>query len=209
VGSHPIRLVVADDLRRSRLTVLFRYPLSWPPSLWDALWGAAALLVALVQWVYALAAGRPVARLHAFQARFLHFHAHANAYLRLVANPYPHFAGDAGDYPVDVEVDGPGTQRRWTVALRAILAVPALVLTSVFQTVGLVMAVVSWFIAVPLGRVPRGLRDLGAFLLRYELQTLAYLLVVTDRYPALAAPLPRGPVELEPPPRPPLVGEYI
>jgi hypothetical protein len=209
VDEHPVRLVVADDLRRSRLTVLVRYALAYPLFWWAALWGTAAVLVAIVQWFFALAAGRPQRHLFTFNARFLHFITHVNAYVRLVANPYPHFVGDPGDYPIAPEIAGPGPQRRWTVALRVVLAIPALVLTSVFQMVALLMAVISWFIAVALGRVPKGLRDLGAFLLRYELQTTAYLLLVTDRYPALAAPQPRGPVEIKPPPRPPLVGEYF
>jgi hypothetical protein len=35
--------------------------------------------------------------------------------------------------------------------------------------------------------MPRGLRDLLAYILRYQAQTSAYLLLLTSRYPALAA----------------------
>jgi hypothetical protein len=110
------------------------------------------------------------------------------AYIRLVANPYPHFVGDRGDYPVDLDVDPPAPQRRWTVALRLILGVPAFVLTYVFGIVGLILALVSWFICLILGRMPEGVRNLAAYLLRFETQTYAYLLLVTDRYPSLSAP---------------------
>ena len=41
----------------------------------------------------------------------------------------------------------------------------------------------GWFASVVLGRMPKGLRDAGAYGLGYSAQTLAYLLFVTDRYP--------------------------
>ena len=41
----------------------------------------------------------------------------------------------------------------------------------------------GWPYALVTGRMPRGLRDVGATSIRYGAQTLAYLLFVTDRYP--------------------------
>jgi hypothetical protein len=34
--------------------------------------------------------------------------------------------------------------------------------------------------------MPQGMRDVSAWMLRYELQTYAYLLLLTGRYPSLA-----------------------
>jgi hypothetical protein len=42
-------------------------------------------------------------------------------------------------------------------------------------------------VAIVLGRVPRGMRDLMAYCLRYQLQTTGYLMLLTDRYPSLAS----------------------
>jgi hypothetical protein len=188
VADHPIRLAVGDDVRLSRLTVFFRLILAYPLNYWGALWSLAVFFTAIAQWFYTLAAGRPATPLHAFHARFARFNTHLNAYLFLIANPYPHFVGDPGDYPVDLEVDRSEAQRRWTVALRLILAIPAFVLSYVFVVVVLILAIVGWFIALVLGRLPAGLRNLIAYLLRYELQTLAYVLLLADRYPSLSAP---------------------
>ena len=44
---HPIQLVVTDDLRRSRLTVLLRLPLSVPHLIWLYLW---SILVVFAVW---------------------------------------------------------------------------------------------------------------------------------------------------------------
>jgi hypothetical protein len=80
-------------------------------------------------------------------------------------------------------------QRRWTVLLRVPLAVPAVVLASVLGVVLAGTAVGAWFVALILGRTTEGLRELGAFCLRYATEAAAYLLLVTPTYPRLAPPL--------------------
>lgn len=197
--SHPVKLVVRDELRRSRLTVFFRLLLALPHLVWLVLWGIAAYLAALCNWVTALVAGTPWRRSHAFAARYVRYATHVYAYLYLIANPYPGFVGAAG-YPVDVELPEPARQNRWITLFRLPLALPALLLaaalTSGFATsadwesssdqgLGLLTAVamLGWFAALALARMPRGLRDAGAYALSYATQLHAYLLVVTDRYP--------------------------
>ena len=49
-----------------------------------------------------------------------------------------------------------------------------------------IVAFLGFFVAVAAGRYPRGFRDLSAYTLRYQAQTFAYLLFLTDRYPSLA-----------------------
>jgi hypothetical protein len=51
----------------------------------------------------------------------------------------------------------------------------------------LTLAVAGWFAALAVGRMPKGMRDLGAYCLRYSAQTGGYLLLLTDRYPTLAS----------------------
>jgi hypothetical protein len=109
--------------------------------------------------------------------------------------------GRQGSYPVDVELDGPEPQGRWGVLTRLLLAIPALVVSSALGGVLLVVAVLGWFAALWRGRMPHGLRDLGATSIRYHAQTHAYVLLVTPRYP-YACPVVEAPaaepVELEP-----------
>ena len=45
------------------------------------------------------------------------------------------------------------------------------------------VAVLGWFASVVRGQMPKGLRDAGAYSVGYGAQILAYLLLVTDRYP--------------------------
>jgi len=45
------------------------------------------------------------------------------------------------------------------------------------------VALFGWFVGLILGRMPEGLRNLGAYCLRYSAQTYAYVLLLTDSYP--------------------------
>ncbi len=183
-STHPIRLVVNDDLERTRLTVFFRLILAIPLLLWAVLWAVIAVLAYIVNWFATLFTGQSPEGLHNFLATFLRYTTHVRAYTLLVADPYPPFTGREGTYPIDLEVDPPQRQNRWTVFFRGILALPALLLSNILSQVNQLLAVFSWFIALVTGRVPEGLRNFAALAMRIETQTYAYALLLTGRYPS-------------------------
>jgi Domain of unknown function (DUF4389) len=183
--THPVRFVVTDDLRRSRLTVLFRIVLAVPHLVWATVWGYALVFFIPFQWLWALFAGRLEDDVHAFLGRYVRYHLHLYAYLLLLANPWPPFRGRPG-YPVDVELDDARSQSRAGVFFRLVLAVPALVFASVLQVVLYTIAFLGWFASLALGRLPEGMGELGAYCLRYQTQTAAYVLLLTSTYPSLA-----------------------
>jgi hypothetical protein len=170
-AQHPIRLVVNDDLQRNRLTVFFRLILAIPLLLWATLWLVIAVLATIANWFATLFTGRSPDGLHTFLGTFLRYTTHVRAYLLLVADPYPSFTGKQGTYPIDLEVDPPEPQSRLTVLFRVILAIPALLLTNILSNLSQLLAVFSWFIALVMGRVPEGLRNFAALVLRIETQT--------------------------------------
>ncbi|HEX8714851.1 MAG TPA: DUF4389 domain-containing protein, partial [Solirubrobacteraceae bacterium] len=199
-GGHPVRLLVEDDLQRSRLTVFFRALLAIPHFIWIGLWGVAVALATIVNWLATLARGRSPAALHRFVAAYVKYATQLYAYVHLVANPYPSFDGPDG-CPVDVTIAPPARQSRWSVALRGILLLPAAAIVAALvgdPTTGLdngrgsfsigfgllaATALVAWFAIMARGRSSRGLRDAGAYALLYGAQFWAYALLLTDRYP--------------------------
>jgi Domain of unknown function (DUF4389) len=183
-AQHPIRLINHDDLHRNRLTVFFRAILAIPLLLWAILWGVIAYLAWIVNWFATLFMGRSPDGLHNFLATYLRFATHVRAYCFLIADPYPGFTGKEGTYPIDLEIDPPERQNRWTVFFRGILAIPALLLTYLLSGISNILAIFSWFIALVLGRVPEGLRNFAALALRIEVQTFGYLMLLTGRYPS-------------------------
>ena len=184
--THPVTLRNDDDRRRWRLTTSLRYLLAYPHLVLVEAWGAVAILVAIVSWVITLARGRTPDALHDWFARYIRYATHAYAYTYLLADPYPRFRGWEGTYPVDLRIDPPQPQPRWSIAIRILLALPALVFTYVLGVVMQVVALLSWFVALAVARVPTGFQGLGAYCLRYQAQTLAYVFLLTDRYPTLA-----------------------
>lgn len=185
VPAHPVSLVVTDDLRRSRLTVFFRLLLVIPHLIWLCLWGILAEILLVVSWFVALVAGRLPDGLHDFLAGYVRYSTRVNAYMLLLANPYPPFS-NAQPYPVDVHIEPAAAQGRLGVFLRLLLAIPAFLLTYVFRIVNNLIAFLSWFYALVTGRMNEGMRNTSAWLFRYEVQTYAYLFLLTSRYPSLA-----------------------
>ncbi len=196
---HPVRLVVTDDLHRSRLTVFFRLLLAIPHLFWLSLFTVGAFFVAIVNWFATLFMGRSPKGLHDFLAGYIRYATQLFAYLFLAANPFPAFyvGTDPSTYPIDVEIDPPARQNRWVTGFRLVLAIPAVLMSGTLSGggsisssrggssggVGGIAAIFSWFSSLVRGRSPRGLRDLIAWGIGYTAQVYAYLFLLTDRYP--------------------------
>ena len=206
---HPIGLVVEDDYQRSRLTVFFRLLLAIPHLIWFFLWTLVTVVTAVVNWLISIFTGKPPDGIHRLLCAYIRYQAHLGAYLSLVGNPYPGFVGEAGEYPIDLRLpEEPVVQPRWTILIRLVLGIPALLVsaalagslggsfsssangsgrkTSGFNGGGALIFVcgfLGWFASMARGRMPKGLRDAGAYAIGYTAQTTAYLLLVTDRYP--------------------------
>ncbi|MGH3076762.1 MAG: DUF4389 domain-containing protein [Gaiellaceae bacterium] len=205
---HEVRMVVADDLGRSRLTVLFRLLLAIPHLVWLTLWSIAVFFAAIAAWFAALATGSVPDALHRFLAAYIRYAVHVQAYVYVVGRRFPGFTGRPGSYGIDLEIAPRHRQSRWLTLFRFFLAIPALLLAGALAGVLFVAGVLGWWYALATGRMPEGLRNLGAACIRYQEQASAYLLLVTDRYP-YGAPVLRGrpPEPSAPEPAAPLVGD--
>jgi len=193
-ADHPIRVVVTDDLRRSRATVFFRLLLVIPHFLWLGLFAQVVFVLTFANWFATLFTGRSPEGIHNFVAGYARYVLHVNAYLFLAANPYPAFylGSSLKPYPVDVEIDPPQRQQRLKTLFRLVLAIPALIVLAALTVssgsrgsagIAATGSFLAWFACVVRGRMPRGLRDLAVWVLGYMVQTAAYLLLLTDRYP--------------------------
>lgn len=180
---HPLRLRLTDELRRNRWTVAFRLILFVPHYVWYLLWTVLVIALSIVTWLITLVLGRTPSPLHRFLSAWVRYSAHIYAFVYLGGGPFPGFVGKPGSYPVDVEIDGPERQNRWTVLFRGLLGLPALMIVSGVGTAMLFAAIGGWFFALFTGRMPEGLRNLIAYGARYTAQVYAYYVFVTPRYP--------------------------
>jgi uncharacterized protein DUF4389 len=203
-----IRVSHSDDGARSRVTVFFRFILVIPHLIWLLLWGIGIVVVLPVHWVIALILGRPAGWAHSFYTAYVRYALHVYAFWYLAAERYPGFVGDPG-YVVDAEIPPPEPQRRWTIALRLILAIPPFALSAALGNgfgwgggstsegsadtadaaasfnlgLSFALAFLAWFASLALARIPQGLRDAQVYCLSYATQVFGYFFLLTERYP--------------------------
>src|ERR1700761_8676908 len=85
--------------------------------------------------------------------------------------------------PVLVAVGGPAAQRRATVAIRFILAIPHFLALYFIGFAAFVLVVMGWLGALVTGRLPDFAATFLSGYLRWYCRVAAYLLLLTDQYP--------------------------
>jgi hypothetical protein len=195
---HPVSLELTDQLARPRLLVFFRILLALPHLVWLVLWSVLAFLAAILGWLIAPFPARLPRFLHRFLAAYVRYATHVGAFLYVIGGPFPGFVGAYGSYPVDIAIAPPARQGRWGLVFRGFLGIPAFLLAIGYSGIVFVVGILAWWSALFRGRVPEGLRNLGAVALRYEAQTYAYLLLLTATYPYSSPALEDGTQHIEP-----------
>ncbi|MFC1401987.1 MULTISPECIES: DUF4389 domain-containing protein [Streptacidiphilus] len=109
----------------------------------------------------------------------------------------PPVPGVSGEVLPELDLPGPGRQRRWTVLLRLLLLVPQYVVLFLLGIAGFVAMVVGWFAALLLGRLPQPIAAFLSGFLVYQTRVYAYGMLLVDRYPPFAFTAPEHPVQVE------------
>lgn len=180
--------------RRSRLTTAFRLILAIPHLILLSLYAIAAWIVAFVAWFVLIFTARYPQGMYDFVADFLRYQTRVYGYVHLLTDAYPPFTGSTQvDYPVRLRIPPPKPEySRLKTVLRPILAIPVYLIAYAMQVVAQIGALLSWFAIVFVGRQPRGLQDMTALGLSYQLRSTAYLLLLTEDWPAFIEEEPTG-----------------
>jgi hypothetical protein len=186
-----MRVTDTEPLRRRRLVVLLRPILLFPHYIVLSIWALLLIPVVPLGWLASLMRGRLPSFFHRFLAAYLRYQGQVTAWLYLLSATYPDPL-HTKEHPFRIEVPDGRQQRRLVTLFRLPLAIPALVLASVFNVILTALGVGAWFVALARGRTTAGLEELGTFCLRYQLETQAYLLLLTYRYPNLAPAVEAG-----------------
>jgi len=180
------RVGVRDDesLRRRRIAVLFRAALYVPHAIVLAAWTLLAAPAVAVAWLALLIEGRLPTWLHRFVAAYVRYTGQVTAWFFLLSG---HYADPLHTmvHPFAIDIPERPRQPRLVTLFRAVLAIPALLLATALRVVLTLAAIPAWFAGLALGRTTAGLQELGTFCLRYELEAVAYTLLLTARYPRL------------------------
>lgn len=172
--------------------MLLRAPLVIPHLLVLSVWVLLAVPAVAIAWLALLIEGRLPSFLHRFLGAFLRYEGQVTAWFDLLSIRYPDPLHTL-QHPFRIELAERPRQPRLVTLFRLPLALPALVLTSAFSVVLSIASVAAWFVALALGRTTAGLRELGTFCLRYQIETRAYVMLLTSAYPRLAPDLTTAP----------------
>jgi hypothetical protein len=83
-----------------------------------------------------------------------------------------------------VEIDYSDTSDRLSVFIRYIFAIPILIVLVLYAIAAMVVVTIAWFAILFTGTMPRGMFDFIANFQRLSLRASAYMLLMTDEYPA-------------------------
>jgi hypothetical protein len=101
-------------------------------------------------------------------------------------------------YPVSFEADYVEQRDRLTALFRLILAIPVMILLSLYTIVASVLVVISWFAIVFTAHYPRDWYDFVAGYVRFAARVNSYISLVCDPYPPLdRSPDPQYPIRME------------
>lgn len=184
-ASGPVQVAVAGPAAQRRATVAFRVVLAIPHFVVLYVLGAAASVVTVIGWLGALVLGRLPGFAGEYLSGYTRWYGRVAAYLLLLTDGYPPFSLSSGEgaYPVRVAVS-PGRLNRLTVLLRAILAIPAAVVSLILLSGVMIVVVIAWLVALVAGHLPGSLHQAFAAVLRYTIRHYSYVYLLTDAYPA-------------------------
>jgi Domain of unknown function (DUF4389) len=179
-----LRIRDEEPLRRRRLAVLLRAVLYIPHAIVLTGFTFIAAFFIAIAWLALLIEGRLPKWLHRFIAAYVRYAGQVTAWFLLLSARYPDPL-HTESHPFAIEVAERPRQPRLITLFRAILAIPPLLLALALRVVLTLSAIPAWFAALALGRTTAGLQELGTFCLRYELEAVAYTLLLTASYPRL------------------------
>ena len=179
----PVVVAFAGSAPQSRLTVAFRIFMAIPQLIVLWLLGIAAIVITIIGWFGALFTGRLPVFAADFLTGYLRWLSRVYAYEYLLTDVYPPFTLDDADYPVRLAVM-PGRLNRLAVLFRFFLLIPCWIVQAVVTYGALtIFMFVTWLIVLIRGQMPDSIHQALAAVLRYQVRTLGFALMLTSAYP--------------------------
>jgi Domain of unknown function (DUF4389) len=179
----PVLVAFAGSAPQSRLTVAFRIFLAIPQLIVLWLLGVAAGVITVIGWFGALFTGRLPVFAADFLGGYLRWLSRVYAYNYLLTDTYPPFTLDDADYPVRLAVT-PGRLNRLAVLFRFFLLIPCWIVQAVVSYGALtIFMFVTWLIVLVTGQMPDAIHQGLAAVLRYQVRTLGFAMMLTSAYP--------------------------
>ena len=86
-------------------------------------------------------------------------------------------------YPATIDVQTPEKIANWRALVQWILAIPHLIIASVLENVACAVAIISWFAILFTKKLPAGLANFQAMIVRYTTRAETYAGFLYEEYP--------------------------
>jgi hypothetical protein len=184
-GDYPVRYDVEYPEQLSRWKIFVKWILAIPQFIIVYLLQGVASILVFIAFFAILFTKKWPRGLFDFTVQINRWTANTFAYaLLLFRDEYPPFGGEAGQYPLKLEIDYDDNLSRWLIFVKWLLVIPHVIVLLVLELVGFVMVLIAFFAILFTGKYPRGLYDFVVGVIRWYWRVDAYaFLLMTDRYP--------------------------
>jgi Domain of unknown function (DUF4389) len=181
-GPAPVLMGFGPPASQQRVTVAFRAILAIPHLIVLIALVVAAEVVAFIGWWAALFTGQLPPWAHEFITGVLRWQSRVYGYLYFLTDQYPPFTLEDADYPVRLFTKQTRLNRL-AVLFRVILLIPVVLLGALAGFGILLVSIVAWLITLIAGRMPAGLHQAFAAVIRFTARLGGYVYLVTPEYP--------------------------
>jgi hypothetical protein len=184
-SDYPVRFDVEYPERLSRWKIFLKWLFAIPHFIIVVLLINVAGILQFIAFFAILFTKKWPRGLFDFTVQIYRWAANVSAYaLFLLRDEYPPFSGDAGEYPVMLEVDYDENLSRWQIFVKWLLAIPHYIVLLFLLVAVNVTVFIAFFAILFTGRYPRGLFDFAVGTMRWYIRVNAYAhWLMTDRYP--------------------------
>jgi Domain of unknown function (DUF4389) len=182
---YPVRFDVEYPERLSRWKIFVKWLLAIPHFIIVYLLQAVNYVLVLIAFFSILFTKKWPRGLFDFSVQIQRWSANVFVYaITLQRDEYPPFSGEAGQYPVTLEVDYREDLSRWMIFVKWLLVIPHLIVLTFVLLAAYVVVFIAFFAILFTGRYPRGMFDFVTGAGRWTVRVNAYAAwLMTDRYP--------------------------
>jgi hypothetical protein len=184
-ADYPVRFDVEYPERLSRWKIFLKWLFAIPQFIIVYLLQIVAGVMILVAFFAILFTKKWPRGMFDFMVQIQRWTLNTLAYaLTLQRDEYPPFSGDAGEYPLGLEVDYDENLSRWLIFVKWLLILPHVIVLLFLIAAAYIVVFIAFFAILFTARYPRGLFDFVTGVIRWTLRVYAYgHWLVTDRYP--------------------------
>jgi hypothetical protein len=184
-AAYPVRLDVEYPEGLSRWKIFVKWLLAIPQFIIIYLLQIVVSVMVLIAFFTILFTKKWPRGMFDFAVQIQRWTANTLAYSTLLLrDEYPPFSGEAGQYPLTLEIDYDDNLSRWQIVLKWLFVLPHVIVLAFLFIAAAVVVTIAWFAILFTGKYPRAMFDFVVGVFRWWMRVNAYAqLLMTDRYP--------------------------